>query len=111
MVMRGSLKLKPRLAWVLVLTVVGSLMIVPLAAYGRGGPPDHAHGRPPLSPPVGPPLSPPVGPPLSPPVGPPLSPPPHDAYVDVPEVGSKAPPDAAVSPGKSGKAPKPRRDR
>jgi hypothetical protein len=104
--MRGSLRLKPRLVWVLVLIVVGGLMIVPLAAYGRGGPP--------LSPPVGPPLSPPVGPPLSPPVGPPLSPPvgpPHDAYVDVPEVGSKAPPDVAVLPGKSGKVPKPRRGR
>ena len=96
--MRGSSRFKPRLLWVLVLIIVGGLMIVPLAAYGRGGPPDHAHGRPPSNPPVGPPLSPPVGPP-------------HDAHVDVAEVGSEEPPDAAVSPGKSGKAPKPRRGR
>jgi hypothetical protein len=64
-----------RIAWLFVIVVVVGLMLVPYAAYGRGGPPDHARGRPPLSPPVGPPLSPPVGPPLSPPVGPPLSPP------------------------------------
>ena len=70
-----SYRLKPGFAWMLVLLVVGGLMVVPLVAYGRGGPPDHAQGRPPVSPPVGPPLSPPVGPPLSPPVGPPLSPP------------------------------------
>jgi hypothetical protein len=60
-----------RIAWLFVIVVVVGLMLVPYAAYGRGGPPDHARGRPPLSPPVGPPLSPPVGPPLSPPVGPP----------------------------------------
>jgi hypothetical protein len=52
-----------RIAWLFVIVVVVGLMLVPYAAYGRGGPPDHARGRPPLSPPVGPPLSPPVGPP------------------------------------------------
>jgi hypothetical protein len=52
-----------RIAWLFVIVAVVGLMLVPYAAYGRGGPPDHARGRPPLSPPVGPPLSPPVGPP------------------------------------------------
>jgi hypothetical protein len=44
-----------RIAWLFVIVVVVGLMLVPYAAYGRGGPPDHARGRPPLSPPVGPP--------------------------------------------------------
>jgi hypothetical protein len=66
---------RTQLSWFFVLVIVVGLMLLPYAAYGRGGPPDHAQGRPPLSPPVGPRLSPPVGPPLSPPVGPPLSPP------------------------------------
>ena len=52
----------PRLVWLSLLVAVVGLMLLPYAAYGRGGPPAHAVG-PPLSPPVGPPLSPPVGPP------------------------------------------------
>ena len=72
---------RKRARWLFLVVMVVALMVVPYAAHGRGGPPDHASGPPghavgpPLSPPVGPPLSPPVGPPLSPPVGPPLSPP------------------------------------
>ena len=62
---------RARAAWLFVIVVVVGMMVVPYAAYGRGGPPDHARGRSSVSPPVGPPLSPPVGPPLSPPVGPP----------------------------------------
>ena len=56
-----------RMAWVTALAIVVGLIVLPLAAYGRNGPPDHANGQPA----GGPPLSPPVGPPLSPPVGPP----------------------------------------
>ena len=68
---------RKRARWLFLVVMVVALMVVPYAAHGRGGPPDHASGPPghavgpPLSPPVGPPLSPPVGPPLSPPVGPP----------------------------------------
>jgi len=97
-----------RSAWVIALAMVVGLIVLPLAAYGRNGPPDHANGQPaggptlsppvsppagpppgkpvgpPVNPPVGPPLSPPVGPALSPPVGPPLSPPagPPDHWFD-----------------------------
>jgi hypothetical protein len=63
---------KAEIGRLLLVAVVAAMMLVPYAAYGRGGPPSD---RPPVSTPVGPPLSPPIGPPLSPPAGPPLSPP------------------------------------
>ena len=99
-------------AWLIALAIVVGFLVLPFAAYGGNGPPDHATGQPdggptlsppagppvsppagpppgkpfgpPVSPPVGPPLSPPVGPALSPPVGPPLNPPagPPDHWFD-----------------------------